>query len=552
MNDSKPPPNAFLSIRYDLLLGLFLVIATLSVYWEVQNHVFVIFDDDLYVTQNLKVRSGLSRENITWALSSGHASNWHPLTWFSHMLDVKLYGLSPGRHHMTNVLFHILNSLLLFIILRRMTGSVWRSGFVAALFALHPLQVESVAWVAQRKTVLSTFWGILTLWSYVRYVEKKGGLRFLATLLFFMLGLLSKPMLVTLPFVLLLLDYWPLDRCRQGMPKNGNHARQWGIQTWLLLEKIPFFALAAASSVATYVVQREWGAVSSLDMIPLKLRIANALVSYIAYIAKMFWPQRLAVFYPYPADMAMWKVGGAAMLVAIISLWVIVSMKRRPYLLVGWLWYLGTLVPVIGLVQVGAQALADRYAYITLIGLFIMIAWGVSEFIARWPHRVRVSSISIGVILAVCIICSKIQVQYWFNGITLFKRAIQVTQNSFRMHDNLGLALVRQGQSDEAYPHFKEALRIKPDYAKSHHNVGTYYLFKGKLNEAITHYNAALQINPDFEKTHNNLGLALVRMGKLEEAIMHFKEALRIRPGFVNANQNLKQALETQETVDAS
>ena len=304
--------------------------------------------------------------------------------------------------------------------------------------------------------------------------------------------------------------------------------------------------------MATYLVQREWGSVSSLDMIPLKLRISNMLVSYIAYIVKMIWPQRLAVFYPYPAAIPMWKVVGASALFAVISSGVIITMKRRPYLLVGWLWYIGTLVPVIGLVQVGAQALADRYAYLTLIGLFIMIAWGVPEFIVRWRHRMWGLALSIGAILVICIICSKIQVQYWYNGVTLFERAIQVTANNFRMHDNLGLALVRQGKSDEAYPHFKEALRIKPDYAKSHHNVGTYYLFKGKLNEAITHYNAALQINPDFEKTHNNLGLALVRMGKLEEAIMHFKEALRIRPGFVNANQNLKQALETQETVDAS
>ena len=541
-----------MSNRYHLLIGLFLVIATLSVYGEVQRHRFVIYDDDLYVTQNLKVRSGLTRENITWALAARHASNWHPLTWLSHMLDVELYGLDPGRHHLTSVLFHVLSSLTLFILLKRMTGSVWRSGFVAALFALHPLQVESVAWVAQRKTVLSTFLGMLTLWSYARYVEEPGGTRYLATLLFFMLGLLAKPMLVTLPFVMLLLDYWPLDRCRPGMPENGNNARKWGIKTRLFLEKTPFFVLAAAASIATYLVQREWGAVNSLDMIPLKLRISNTLVSYIAYIIKMIWPQRLAVFYPYPAAIPMWKVVGASALFAIISLGVIITMKRRPYLLVGWLWYIGTLVPVIGLVQVGAQALADRYAYLTLIGLFIMIAWGVPEFIARWRHRMWGLSLSIGVILVICIICSKIQVQYWYNGVTLFERAIQVTGNNFRMHDNLGLALVRQGKSDEAYPHFKEALRIKPDYAKSHHNVGTYYLFKGKLNEAITHYNAALQINPDFEKTHHNLGLVLVRLGRLQEAIIQFREALRIRPDYIKANQNLKQALEAQGKGNAS
>ncbi len=531
---------------------MFLVVTTLAVYWQVRSHEFINFDDNLYVTNNPFVKRGLTRDGLIWALTAGHADNWFPLTWVSHMLDVKLYGLDPGRHHMTNVLFHILNTLLLFILLRRMTGSVWHSGFVAALFALHPLQVESVAWVAQRKTVLSTFWGMMTLWSYVRYVEKPGGLRFLAALLFFMLGLLSKPMLVTLPFVLLLLDYWPLDRCRQCMPKNGNHARQWDVRLWLVLEKIPFFILAAASSVATYVVQREWGAVSSLDMIPLKLRIANALVSYIAYIAKMFWPQRLAVFYPYPAEIPIWKIAGASLLLTAISLWVIRSMQRRPYLGVGWLWYLGTLVPVIGLVQVGAQGLADRYAYVTLIGLFIMIAWGVPEF---WS-KMSLPRIGLYLIAAISLLMlltgSWFQNRHWRNSIGLFSHTLNMTSNNFVVHNGLGSALALKGRTTEAITQYSEALRIKPKYAEAHNNLGVALEVQGNNVEAVEHFSEALRIKPDYAEAYNNLGGAMLRQGKIEEAMRFFLAGLRKNPNYAEAYNNLGVAWLRKGRVETS
>ncbi len=521
-----------------------LIVTTLVVYWPVKNHEFINFDDNAYLTSNPIVKRGLTFKNVTWALATGHAGNWHPLTWLSHMLDVELYGLDPGRHHLTSVLFHILSTLMLFILLKRMTGSVWRSGFVAALFALHPLQVESVAWVAQRKTVLSTFLGMLTLWSYVRYVEEPGGSRYLATLLLFMLGLLSKPMLVTLPFVMLLLDYWPLDRYRPGMQKNGNNARQWGVKSWVFLEKIPFFALAAASSAMTYLVQREWGAVSSLDMIPLKLRISNALVSYIAYIVKMIWPQRLAVLYPYPADIAMWKVVGASMLLAIISLGVFVWMKRRPYLLVGWLWYVGTLVPVIGLVQVGAQALADRYAYVTLIGLFIMIAWGVPEF---WG-KMRLPRIGLYLIAAISVLMlmrgSWIQNQYWRNSVELFSHTLNITSNNFVVHNSLGGALAQKGRTAEAIIQFSEALRIKPDYAEVYSNIGGAMLRQGKLEEAMPFLRTGLRKNPNNAIAYNNLGVAWLRKGRVKTSIILFRKALQIMPDFSDAYENLKLAQE--------
>jgi len=541
-----------MSNRYHLLIGLFLVAATLVVYGGVQQHRFVIYDDDLYVTQNLKVRSGLTRENLTWALTAGHADNWFPLTWFSHMLDVELYGLDPGRHHLTSVLFHILSALLLFILLKRMTGSVWRSGFVAALFALHPLQVESVAWVAQRKTVLSTFLGMLTLWSYVRYVEAPEGARYLATLLFFMLGLLSKPMLVTLPFVLLLLDYWPLDRCRPGMPKNGNNARKWGIKTWLFLEKTPFFVLAAAASIATYLVQREWGAVNSFDMIPLKLRISNALVSYIAYVIKMIWPQRLAAFYPYPAAIPMWKVVGASALFAVISSGVIITMKRHPYLLVGWLWYIGTLVPVIGLVQVGAQALADRYAYLTLIGLFIMIAWGVPVL---WG-KMNLPRIGLYLIVAISLLMllkgSWFQNRYWRNSIELFSHTLNMTSNNFVIHNGLGSALVLKGRTTEAITQFSEALRIKPHYAEAHNNLGIALEVQGRNAEAVEHFSEALRIKPDYAEAYNNIGGAMLRQGKLEEAMRFLSTGLRKNPNYAEAYNNLGVAWLRKGRVETS
>ena len=535
-----------MSERRFFVVMMVLIVTTFAVYWPVRNHEFINFDDNVYLTSNPIVKRGLTFKNITWALAARHASNWHPLTWISHMLDVELYGLDPGRHHMTSVLFHILSALMLFILLKRMTGSVWRSGFVAALFALHPLQVESVAWVAQRKTVLSTFLGMLTLWSYVRYVEEPGGPRYLATLLFFMLGLLSKPMLVTLPFVMLLLDYWPLDRFRPGIMKNRNNARQWGIKTWLFLEKTPFFVLAAASSTVTYLVQREGGAVSSLDMISLKLRVSNTLVSYIAYIIKMFWPQRLAVFYPYPSNIPMWKVVGASMLLAVISLGVIVSMKRRPYLLVGWLWYIGTLVPVIGLVQVGAQALADRYAYVTLIGLFIMIAWGVPVF---WG-KINLPRIGLHLIAAISLLLlltgSWLQNRYWRNSIELFSHTLTMTSNNFVAHNDLGSALAQKGKTTEAITQFSEALRIKPRYAKAHNNLGSALEKQGRIKEAIEHYLKALQIRPEYAKAYHNLGNAYVKQGRTQEAIKHYLKALRIKPALSKTHINLGNALNRQ------
>ncbi len=472
------------------------------------------------------MRAGLTRESIAWAFTAAHSSNWHPLTWLSHILDVQLYGLNPGQHHLTNVLLHILNTLLLFFLLRRMTRALWPSCFVAALFALHPLHVESVAWVAERKDVLSTFFWILTLHYYVRYVERPGRTAYLTTILLFIMGLMSKPMVVTLPFVLLLLDYWPLRRfsisdcrfpaeeqeksktCPRIRPgiKNLSSA-QTGDQKTKIIEKFPFFALSAASSVVTFLVQQSAGATASMDIYPFYVRLANALVSYITYIVKMVYPYQLAVFYPHPGMRPWWEIAGASLLLISITVFVIRYAKSHPYLIVGWLWYMGTLVPVIGLVQVGLQAMADRYTYIPLIGLFIMMAWGVPDLAQKWRYGKLTMVTTAAVFVSLFTAASWLQTQHWTNSVTLFQHSLEITQGSYKVHANLGNALARQGRLKEALEHYSQALRILPDMAA---------------------------------EVHNNIGAALIYNRKFKAAKPHIQEALRLAPGHVKAHKNLK------------
>ncbi len=542
----------------ELLISLVLLVATLAAFGQVRNHAFLNFDDDVYVTANRHVQSGLTLESVTWAFTRMHAGFWHPLTWLSHMLDCQLYGLNPSGHHLTNLVFHIASTLLLFLILKRMTGALWRSGLVAALFALHPLRVESVAWVAERKDVLSTFFWMVTMGAYVRYVERPKLNRYLLVLLFFALGLLSKPMLITLPFVLLLLDYWPLGRFQFGQPsghhrsntvklKDSGDQRSFALR--LVLEKAPFFGLVAVSSFLTFLAQRSAGAVTSLQSLPLESRVANALVSYVSYIEKMIWPRHLAVFYPYQEVLPIWKVVGSGLFLVCISILVIRVVRRHPFLVVGWLWYLGTLVPVIGLVQVGMQAMADRFTYIPLIGLFVMVAYGVPDLLAGWRHRRVVLSVSAGLLLSLLMIATKSQVKHWQDDTTLFKHSLDVTSNNYLCHTNLGVALARQGKIEEAVAHYVEALRIQPDFVEAHNNLGIALAGQGKIEEAIAHYVEALRIQPDFVGAHTNLGVALAGQGKIEEAIAHYVEALRIQPDYVEARNNLGVALAGQGKI---
>lgn len=549
------------SIRTDILIGIFLVFATLSVYWQVKDFEFVSYDDNDYITANAHVQKGLTWDSVMWVFTTGHSANWHPLTWLSHMLDIQLYGLSPGPHHITNVLFHMANTLLLFVVLRRMTGSARRSGLVAALFALHPLHVQSVAWVAERKDVLSTFFWMLTLAAYTRYAEHPGRKTYLPVLLFFMLGLMSKPMVVTLPFVLFLLDYWPLGRIRQyelGIQELRTPISDLRVPVsslrfpgadfrGLILEKLPLFMLSALSSWVTFLVQQDSGAVKSLEKYPFYTRAANALVSYAAYIGKMICPRNLSYFYPYPDTVPVWQIAGAGLFIAAVFFLMIRSAKRHPYFPVGWLWYMGTLVPVIGLVQVGGQSMADRYTYIPFIGLFIIIAWGIPEFISR-RREIVLGGFAAG-ILSVLMIITYFQIKHWRNSITLFEHAIEITENNAKAHSNLGYVLLEKGNLEKAASHFKLALKIKPYSTEVHNNMGIALARLGRKEAAEAHFREALQIEPDDALANYNLGIILNEKGDATGAVFHFQAAIAANPRYTEAHYNLGNLFMSQRRI---
>jgi hypothetical protein len=531
--------------RLKLIICLFLIVATTSVFWQVGSHDFVNYDDNQYITENQHVQAGLTWKGIAWAFTTTHASNWHPLTWMSHMLDCQLFGLKSAGHHFTSVLFHVANTLLLFLILNRMTGALWRSAFVAALFALHPLHVESVAWVSERKDVLSTFFWMLTMWAYIRYAERRGLKTYFLVLLFFALGLMSKPMLVTLPFVLLLMDYWPLGRLRLhslSTPKQSNLRIRETPLFPLVWEKVPLFALTAVSSVVTFYAQL--GPIASLDKLPIDVRVTNALVSYVSYMGKMIWPQRLAVFYPHAGMPPMWQVILACLLLVGITVFAIRTARRSPYLPTGWLWYLGTLVPVIGIVQVGAQSMADRYTYIPLIGLFIIVSWGTADLVKRWRYQRHILSISGGVVLLALAIGTWSQARHWQNSVTLFTNALDVTSNNYLAHYNLGKAYGELGRFQEEFKEYQETIRINPRFARAHYNIGVLFGKMGNYSEELKAYERAIRLQPDYAKAYSNLGVVYAEKGLYAKAIRAFKEAVRLNPDDRVAQQNLRMAYE--------
>jgi Flp pilus assembly protein TadD len=530
-------------IRPEIVICLFLVLASGVVYLQVWNHDFVGYDDDGYVSENARVQKGLTLDNTIWAFTTIHKSNWHPLTWLSHMLDVELFGLQSGRHHMFSVLFHILNSLLLFGVFRKMTGKVWQSGFVAAMFALHPLHVESVAWVSERKDVLAMFFWMLTLWFYARYVEQTQIKRYLPVVVVFALGLMAKPMLVTLPFVLLLLDYWPLRRIQFNSLNKDSAIFETRFSIGLLiLEKSPLFMLTLGSCFITFFAQKIGGAVGSLEIHPFSVRVANAFISYLKYIQKMIWPDNLAVLYPHPGAVPFWQLGTAILLLVTISFLAIRYLKQAPWLGVGWFWYLGTLVPVIGLVQAGVQAMADRYTYIPLTGLFMIIAWGVPQLMSGWRYRkIAISGVCI-VLFPILMATAWIQTSYWQNSLTLFTHALDVTTDNYVIHNNLGFELAEKGRTGDALKHYREALRINPDFEIAYINLGKALLLEGKVDESIRYYQVLLKIKPDYAGVHHNLGLVLLRKGETENAIFHFQEALRIDNDYAEVYNSLGAA----------
>ena len=524
-------------------VNVLLISAIFFVYSQTLHHKFVNFDDNVYITDNQNVQNGLNLRSIRWAFSTGLSANWLPLTWLSHMLDCQLFGLDPKGHHLVNVIFHTVNTLLLFWVLKAMAGALWQSAFVAALFALHPLHVESVAWAAERKDVLSTLFWLLTIAAYLRYVRRNNTKWYLVSLFLFASGLMAKPMVVTLPFVLLLLDYWPLSRI-SGKPTKREIYR-------LALEKLPFFALSVISSIVTFVVQRRGEAVGCIDSFPLGVRIVNALASYMKYIEKTVWPAGLAVFYPYRADISLVLQAAAGVLVLLgVSILVIKEAIRQRYLLVGWLWYLGTLVPVIGLVQVGNQALADRYSYIPLIGLFIIVAWGGQALFVKWHCQKIVSGFSAAAVLFALSVCTYFQLHYWRDSFALFEYALKVTDNNYVAHNNLGFAFQTQGKFNEAMSHYHQALQLKSDDAKAYNNLGLALKAQGKLDEAVSYYQQALRIRPDLVEAHNNLGIALAFQNRLNEAIDQYQQALKIKPGSAEVHNNLGSALQSSGNLN--
>jgi Tfp pilus assembly protein PilF len=511
-------------------IALLLVLGTLAVYLPAAHHGFTLYDDNDYVNENPVVENGLTWAGIKWAFA-WHACNWHPLTWLSHMADCQLFGPGPeaaGMHHAVNVLFHAANSILLLLLLLRWTNAIWPGAFAAALFAWHPLHVESVAWIAERKDVLSTFFALLTLLAYTRFVREfsvhspQSKVFYAVALLMFALGLMAKPMLVTLPFVMLLLDYWPLNRIRSS---------EFGIRNFkkLLLEKWPFFALAAASCVVTFLAQHRGGAVASLENVPLHHRLENVPVAYAGYLLKMIWPAHLAVFYPIHS-LSRLEVGMAAAALAAIS-WLAWRVRRQcPYCLVGWLWFLGTLVPVIGLVQVGGAAMADRYTYFPGIGIFLAAALGVRDGAERFRISKSIVGVTAGLALAICLVLTHRQLNYWQNDIALFSHAIAVTKDNDKAHLNLGVAFEKAGRKTEALAEYRAALKLEPGRADTHNNIANLLDDAGHPDEAAAEFQEALRLDPKYVAAHNNYGTLLVELGRFDEAMKQYAASAQLDP----------------------
>jgi Tfp pilus assembly protein PilF len=518
------------------LISAALVVATLVAYEPMRHNDFVMYDDPSYVMENPNVKGGITLQSIIWAFIKSHSANWHPITWLSHMLDCEIYGLNPLGHHITSLLIHIVNTLLLFFLLLKMTDAVWPSAFVAAAFALHPIHVESVAWVAERKDVLSGLFWMLTILAYVRYAKRPNVGRYVLVLLAFIMGLMSKPMVVTLPFVLLLLDYWPLDRYRKA-------------PVWqLVAEKVPLLVLSATSSIITFIVQKHSEAVVSLMSWPLPFRVINALGCYFNYIVKMLYPKDLAVLYPAPQRMTIdAAVLAAVSVVVLLALWG----HGRRWLVVGLLWYLGMLVPVIGLVQVGEQIMADRYTYLPSIGIFLIIAWGAEEIFSKMRYSRAILSSGAAAALIAMVLVARIQAGYWRDSTTLFERAIAVTRNNYIIHNNYGSYLCTQGRYEEGIRHFREATSIYPEFLLARKNLCVALSAQNKLDEAITCLTEALRERndwPNIHQMHYELGWAYERKGNLALAEINYRKALTLKPDYEPARNNLASLLVKQNS----
>lgn len=517
---------------------------TLAIFSQARNHAFINLDDTIYIVENANVATGLNFANIKWAFTSfdNAAGLYLPVAFLSHMVDVQLYGLNPGGHHLTNVFIHAVAAVLLLLLFYRMTGALWQSSFVAAIFALHPLNVESVAWVTERKDVLSALFMFTTLFLYAEFVTKRKKWFYFLALLAFLLGLMSKPMLVTLPVLLLLIDFWPLNRSQadQGQNRVGLYFSR---LPSLIKEKIPFFILSIIFGLLTISMQHKVGATQVNVLNPFALRLENAVTAYAKYLVKLIWPYDLAVYYPYPAHIPLWQVAGALVLLAVISWAAVRFASRHPYLPVGWFWFLLALLPVIGLLQAGSQAMADRFSYLPKIGILIICAWGAPELLNRLKGQKPIlTSLALVALLSLSLVTWK-QLGYWQDSITLFQHTLRVAGGSFIIHNNLGLAHMREGHVDNALEEFRQALQIDSTKAEAHNNLGLALAAKGHLDEAIGEYYKALDVDANIAEVYNNLGIAYARKGNLDSAIGNFARAVEINPNYAIAHNNLGLAL---------
>ena len=534
------------------LVAFALAVGTVACYWPAQHFDYVSLDDSIYVTEAPMVQAGITWPGFKWAFTSVDGGNWNPLVWLSHMLDIQMFGPEAGGHHVTNVLLHLANVLLLFGILRAMTGAIWPSALVAALFAWHPAHVESVAWVSERKDVLSTLFWLLTMWAYLRYAQKfkvsgsKFKVFYALALLFFALGLMSKPMLVTLPLILLVMDWWPLGRfARRGaesaelQDKPAKAVPPITIAR-ALLEKVPFFALSVVAAMVAMWAQQKAHAVGSAH---LDLRLENALVSCAAYVGEFFWPAKLAINYPYPETIATWRVISAGLLLVMITLAVIWTRKERPYLAAGWMWFLVTLTPVIGLVQLGMQSMADRYTYVPYIGLGLMLSWGLTDLAGRAePWRIIAVTAAVGALVA-CIAVTLKQVTYWRNSKALYQHAVAVTQGNIIAHGNLGSILQDEGNLEGAEREFREEVRLQPNLSKPYNDLGKTFALQGKIPEAGEMFAKAVRLEPGFGQARRNLGTALLKQGRLEEGLAQLKIGVELEPDNVDAHRKMAEIL---------
>jgi tetratricopeptide (TPR) repeat protein len=563
---TRPTASGDSRTRNERLIASVVCILLAGIVWiafdQTLHHEFVNYDDGPYVYSNPRIASGLSLANLLWAFTHVHSANWHPLTTISHMLDCQLYDLQPWGHHLTNILLHAAAVILLFFALRELTINsrarpsgapkatdgpavrpyqVWASAFVAALFAIHPLRVESVAWVAERKDVLSGVFFMLTLLAYARYArgDRFSWSRYTSVLVLFALGLMCKPTLVTLPFVLLLLDYWPLRRVRD----------QWSVIRRLILEKIPLFVLSAASCVATILAQKE--AFAPIRAVPLQERLANAVVAYVEYMGQAIYPAHLAVLYPYSeGGLSVAQVILALFFLLIISVIFFVWRKTYPFALTGWLWFVGMLVPMIGIVQVGSQPRADRYTYLPEIGLYILVTWGTMELLKSWRHKREVLPIAAAVLIGGFVTLSYFQTSYWLNSETLWRHTVDVTSRNYIAHNNLAGTLLEKGQLNEAIANYREALEIKPDVAEVQSNLGNALLREGNVEEAIVHLQKALQIDPAYAEAYNHMGSALMKKGQAGEAIGYYQKAVQLNTSYADPYNNLGVAFLRNGQVD--